>query len=60
MTYPRVLHTGQDGTSTIEFADGCRVRTGLDGITVRSDERMYEPYSEPFGPHDFLAHWTDH
>lgn len=60
-TYPRVLHAFSSGERTICFADGCRVRTGLDGVTIRADESVFEPYpTDGINRHDFWAHWPQH
>lgn len=45
------------GCNVVRFSDGCTVRTGQDGRTIRADLLRDEP---EFGPHDFWAHWVTH
>lgn len=53
----RVIGT-EYGCNVVQFSDGCTIRTGQDGRTVRYD--MLRDTAEEFGPNDFWAHWVEH
>lgn len=54
--------TGRTAPAQSNSQNGCRVRTDLDGVTVRMDETALEPYPTTREPrrHDFWAHWVEH